>query len=114
MTSKERFEKEYPHKVFDASSIETGCPHEYGYIVEIEDCAETSCEDCWNREIPEEKPKYIDIVEVVRCKECEYFYAPNINPNYRCSRSGRQVLSLQFTPDDFCSYGKRREENETD
>ena len=41
-----------------------------------------------------------DVVQVVRCKDCEYFdirHWCNLNEN-------------DFNPDDFCSYGERREE----
>lgn len=48
----------------------------------------------------------IDAVEVVRCKDCIYasFYSNKLM--YEC---GRYEDALMF-PDDFCSYGKRREE----
>jgi hypothetical protein len=56
------------------------------------------------------KPKNPDIVEVVRCKDCEHF---GKNKEYRISK-----LSLSFCDkfhhnitrdNDFCSYGKRKE-----
>lgn len=48
----------------------------------------------------------IDAVEVVRCKDCIYasFY-----PNKLMYECGRYEDVLMF-PDDYCSYGKRREE----
>lgn len=47
----------------------------------------------------------IDGVEVVRCKDCIYasFYPQKLM--YEC---GRYADVLMF-PDDFCSYGERRE-----
>ena len=50
----------------------------------------------------------VDAVEVVRCKDCKHFYEPDINPNRRCKRGGSQVWDVEFTEDDFCSYGERR------
>lgn len=55
----------------------------------------------------------VDAVEVVRCKDCEHFYDSNINPNHRCKRGGSQVWDVEFTENDFCSYGKRRTSHET-
>lgn len=47
-----------------------------------------------------------DVVEVVRCKDCKW-----------CSQSGLCNLYISFTPsmkpDDFCSYGERRADDET-
>ena len=50
------------------------------------------------------KQRTVDAVEVVRCKDCKH-----------CSHSGLCNLYLnvshEMKPDDFCSYGKRREGN---
>ena len=50
-----------------------------------------------------------DVVEVVRCKDCEH--CEHINDEfakewYQCVRRGNIA---QKKPNDFCSYGKRRE-----
>ena len=48
------------------------------------------------------EPSTVDAVEVVRCKDCEYYsyeHCNNIMPGYGFERE----------PDDFCSYGERRE-----
>ena len=51
----------------------------------------------------------IDAVEVVRCKECYFVNCyDELSPRYECTR---MLGSLQVKPDDFCSYGKRRKEN---
>ena len=55
-----------------------------------------------------------DVVEVVRCKDCEYFV---IKPNYRlCSHKLNRTLNslLEISSNHFCSYGKKKEgaENE--
>ncbi len=54
----------------------------------------------------------VDCVKVVRCKDCKHFYDTHINPAHSCKRSGTQVWDVSFTPDDFCSYGGRRAEDE--
>lgn len=46
----------------------------------------------------------VDVVEVVRCKDC--MYKNNAETNHKgfliCSASG-----MEITDDDFCSYGKK-------
>ncbi len=50
-----------------------------------------------------------DVVQVVLCRDCEhYYFADNRIPQeqrYVCEISGEI-----WKPDDFCSFGKRREE----
>ena len=53
----------------------------------------------------------VDAVEVVRRKNCKHFYEPDINPNRRCKRGGSQVWDVEFTENDFCSYGERRDDD---
>ena len=47
-----------------------------------------------------------DVVPVVRCKDCTYWYPTTNNKGY-CFSCSRWLKS-----DDFCSYGKRREVRE--
>ena len=50
-----------------------------------------------------------DVVEVVRCKECKYF---NTNNGGCCEYNDGDLMFLGLmysTPNDFCSYGERRE-----
>lgn len=63
MTAREKVAKEYPERLSrDHFGGVKGCPHDYGYLPENKLCAEhefdypsiSNCEDCWNREIPEE------------------------------------------------------------
>lgn len=56
----------------------------------------------------------VDAVEVVRCKDCKHFYNSNMNPSHRCKRGGSQVWDVEFTENDFCSYGERRDGDATD
>jgi hypothetical protein len=56
---------------------------------------------------PCEKEEMVEYATVIRCKDCIYasFYPQKLM--YEC---GRYADVLMF-PDDFCGYGKRREEN---
>ena len=68
------------------------------------DCVEATC----NFFLP--KDKY---AEVVRCKDCKHYHARGHNGNSTiwdckkkmCCRSA----NMSVKPDDFCSYGERRE-----
>ena len=47
----------------------------------------------------------VDAVEVVRCRECKH-----CDPeNYHCDHPMGTAASLKRKPDDFCSYGERKE-----
>ena len=47
----------------------------------------------------------VDAVEVVRCRECKH-----CDPeNYHCDHPMGTAAPLKRKPDDFCSYGKRKE-----
>ena len=48
----------------------------------------------------------IDAVPVVRCKDCKYYeiHKPKVLEN--CERKG---YIIPMKPDDFCSYGERKE-----
>lgn len=47
-----------------------------------------------------------DVVEVVRCKDCQYWEKATVNGKgfLICPASG-----MDITSDDFCSYGERKE-----
>ena len=47
-----------------------------------------------------------DMEPVVRCKDCEYLVNTTINANgfLICD-----ISDMEIAPDDFCSYGERRE-----
>lgn len=49
----------------------------------------------------------VDAVPVVRCRDCEYLVNAAVNANgfLICGVSG-----MEITPEDFCSYGERKEE----
>ena len=47
----------------------------------------------------------VDAVEVVRCRECKY-----CDPeNHHCDHYMGTSAPLRRKPDDFCSYGERKE-----
>ena len=47
----------------------------------------------------------VDAVEVVRCRDCKH-----CDPeNYHCDHPMGTVAPLRRKPDDFCSYGERKE-----
>lgn len=48
-----------------------------------------------------------DVVEVVRCKECKYYEVHKPSVTLNCERSDGRLIPM--LPDDFCSYGERKE-----
>lgn len=49
----------------------------------------------------------VDAVEVVRCRECKH-----CDPeNYHCDHPMGTAAPLRRKPDDFCSYGERKDGN---
>ena len=54
-----------------------------------------------------EDARAADVAEVVRCKDCKNLVNTTINANcfLICD-----ISDMEIAPDDFCSYGERREE----
>ena len=55
-----------------------------------------------------------DVVEVVRCKDCKYYENQD---SYRCDHPemyGEDCYGfwMETNPDDFCSYGEKRQKND--
>lgn len=50
----------------------------------------------------------IDAVPVVRCKDCDHKHAVSCEGVVLCTYRGKMI---QMKPNDFCSYGKRKETN---
>ena len=48
-----------------------------------------------------------DVVEVVRCKDCQYVHINSSSGKYHCKRRG--YFSEEVKPTDFCSYGLKGE-----
>ena len=52
-----------------------------------------------------------DVIPVVRCKDCEWAIKSTELPGwYMCKCE--EAFDYYAKPDDFCSYGKKREEEE--
>lgn len=63
--------------------------------------------DAWQEIIDAfEGSKTADVEEVVRCKDCKYVNFTEHRDYLRCTKH----CAFSFRPDDFCSYGERREE----
>ena len=73
---------------------------------ELELQFDVSDEDIIAKEIIRNAPT-VDAVPVVRCRDCEYFVNAAVNANgfLICG-----VSDMDITPEDFCSYGERKEE----
>lgn len=53
----------------------------------------------------------LDMEEVVRCEKCEYWKCnPNTSEYGVCKKASYDDFEVIMCSDDFCSYGKRREE----
>ena len=54
--------------------------------------------------------RYIELVEVVRCKECRW-WSGSVNTshnNHLCKRALNQNVEYWTRSDDYCSYGERK------
>lgn len=60
-----------------------------------------------NAQLLDAKEKMKSMVPVVRCRDCEYLVNAAVNANgfLICGVSG-----MEITPEDFCSYGERKED----
>lgn len=62
-----------------------------------------------------EKQPAIDAVEVVRCKDCIHWYdREEVCLKIYSDGAVHESCWQTRKPDDFCSYGERREENAAD
>ena len=55
-----------------------------------------------------------DVVEVVRCRECKWFNHYTMeceSDDVATDNEGGASFSINFGPDDFCSYGQRKEDD---
>lgn len=69
-----------------------------------QDYHEIRCRACWvdDMSIELDAIPTVDAVEVVRCKDCKYY-----SNGWLCNLYLN--VSHEMKPDDFCSYGERRE-----
>ncbi len=56
------------------------------------------------------KERKLDLVAVVRCKDCKHYEAPEKGIFENCMRNGHLIPML---PDDFCSWGESMDGGET-
>ena len=55
--------------------------------------------------------KAADVVEVVRCRDCKWFNHYTMeceSDDVATDHEGGASFSINFGPDDFCSYGQRK------
>lgn len=54
----------------------------------------------------------VDVVEVVRCKDCKHLYCLDaIDRRFYCRHSPKGLTGINIVEDNpYCSYGERREE----
>ena len=50
----------------------------------------------------------VDAVPVVRCRECKHYDTADFDGNILCGCTLHSAM-VDITPDDFCSYGERKE-----
>lgn len=56
------------------------------------------------------KIKPVDAVEVVRCKDCKQCYKATFSSTgYRCKVWGVYDNDCEVTPEHYCSYGERKD-----
>ena len=53
----------------------------------------------------------VDAVKIVRCKDCKH-YRPQKKSAHWENRANycNRIVTIKVQPDDFCSYGERKEE----
>lgn len=67
MTFKDKLKEEYPDRYkLLSDGLPVGCPAAYGYEAHCMECPvnDISCQDCWNREIPEDDENELDDVSI--------------------------------------------------
>lgn len=51
-----------------------------------------------------------DVVEVVRCKDCEFYKLRNVSSRYKPTKPCcLRKAAVTVNENDYCSYGKRKE-----
>ena len=63
-----------------------------------------------------EKVPAADVAPVVRCRECKHYMEHRTRRHgqliYTCLRMAKYELAYHVCPDDFCSYGERKDDDE--
>jgi hypothetical protein len=60
------------------------------------------------------RQKVADVTPVVRCKDCKWYQeGEKLSPNKFCFRlqhpTENRKIGYNFSPDDFCSYGEKKD-----
>lgn len=54
-----------------------------------------------------------DAVEVVRCKDCKHYKPQHISEHWNhVKKYCMRCVTVKVSPDDFCSFGERRDDDE--
>ena len=62
-----------------------------------------------------DKAPTIDAVPVVRCRDCKHYKPQKKSAHWENSANYcNRVVTIKVQPDDFCSYGERRDGDEND
>lgn len=78
---------------------------------EKQDISDGAQDRDWLKQCIDEAPT-IDAVPVVRCRDCKWFNHYTMeceSDDVATDHEGGASFSLNFGPDDFCSYGQRKE-----
>ena len=51
------------------------------------------------------------LVEVTRCKDCQFGWKNPVTGDIYCQRDGRHSYEMVFEPNAFCSYGRPKEDD---
>lgn len=75
-------------------------------------CNEITSEEYYAIKIPIDYMPTADAVDVVRCKDCVHYQPSLFGEKKMCFRKDVDGVQIcyDFSPDDYCSYGERREE----
>ena len=79
---------------------------------EKQDISDGAQDRDWLKQCIDEAPT-IDAVPVVRCRECKFYRELRTKRHNQlmrlCYRMGKHDMEYPVKPDDFCSYGQRKE-----
>ena len=84
-------------------------PNPYTCESESGSCELTTCTECRARSTADLLIEN-DFLPVVRCKDCKY-YKPQKKSAHWENRANycNRVVTIKVQPDDFCSYGERKD-----
>ena len=95
-------------RLIDANALVDWLTKHTGFRGNCEDCTEIDCLDCIVENAIKNTPT-VDAVEVVRCKDCNYFGGHGMCYCHAADEHGTPIFVRE---DDFCSYGERRTSDE--